>query len=232
LSFFTPSPVFAAVTPTLRRLPLSLLLLSGLSLAQEPYQKPPKEVADVLHAPLPPALFFSPSRADLLLGTTVRYPPVAELAQPFMRLGGVRVIAKNRALHSATYWSGLSLVNVATGASRVIAMPAGAKLGVPRWNADGSRIAVTNTTPSAVELWLVDAKSARARRVEGMRLNPMLGGELQWLADQKTLLVKQVPAGQGAPPPADAHRPQHPGVLRPDQGQQHLRGARRAQEPS
>ena len=38
------------------------------------------------------------------------------------------------------------------------------------------------------------------RRVPGVRLNPMLGSELQWMPDQKSLLVKQVPAGLGAPP--------------------------------
>jgi dipeptidyl aminopeptidase/acylaminoacyl peptidase len=39
-------------------------------------------------------------------------------------------------------------------------------------------------------------------RVAGARLNPMLGSAMQWMADQKTLLVKLVPDGLSAPPPA------------------------------
>ena len=42
--------------------------------------------------------------------------------------------------------------------------------------------------------------TAKVHRVDGVRLNPVLGYALNWMPDQKTLLVKTVPAQRGAPP--------------------------------
>src|SRR5262249_3390800 len=55
--------------------------------------------------------------------------------------------------------------------------------------------------PEAVELWVGDAATGEAHRIPGARLNPMLNDEMQWMPDQKTLLVKLIPKEMGAPPP-------------------------------
>ena len=70
----------------------SILVLSALLLfGAEPYRKPPQAVLDVLNAPATPALSLSPSRAYAIQGSPVRYPPIAELAQPMLRLAGLRI---------------------------------------------------------------------------------------------------------------------------------------------
>src|SRR5262249_3494241 len=80
--------------------------------------------------------------------------------------------------------------------------PPGARVGLPHWSADGKRYAFENIGADSIELWVGEAASGEVRRVAGVRLNPVLGGELQWMSDQKTLLVKTVPRDQGPPPPA------------------------------
>src|ERR1051325_1957549 len=70
---------------------LMLLLVAGNSLAQRGYKKPPKEVLDILNAPVTPTALVSPSRDNVLLSTGLRYPPLADLAQPMLRLAGRRV---------------------------------------------------------------------------------------------------------------------------------------------
>ncbi|MFZ0923321.1 MAG: hypothetical protein WA020_09660, partial [Candidatus Acidiferrales bacterium] len=50
--------------------------------AQSAYQKPSKEIVDVLLAPAPPLAFVSPQDDEILLAEPVRYPPVSELARP------------------------------------------------------------------------------------------------------------------------------------------------------
>ena len=82
-----------------------------------------------------------------------------------------------------------------------VALPAGACPGDPIWAADGKRFAFVNIAPEAVELWIGDAKTGEVHQVPGVRLNPMFNDEMQWMPDQKTLLVKLVPEGMGAPPP-------------------------------
>jgi len=187
-----------------RRLSLVLALLavglSALALADSVYQKPPKEILDLMLAPGLPDAFLAPSRTTLLLATPVRYPPLADLAQPWHKLAGRRIVARNRSLYDAPTWSAFDLVSVGDGAVRHVALPAGARAEAPEWTADGTRFAFSLITPDAVELWVGEAASATARKIPGVRLNPFFGAPFQWMPDQRTLLVRSVPQGQGTPP--------------------------------
>ena len=76
------------------RLPLLLLALTTIAFASDyTYQQPPKEIRDVLNAPPTPAISVSPQHDYATLMQAVRYPPIAQVAQPFLPLGGVRVDA-------------------------------------------------------------------------------------------------------------------------------------------
>src|SRR5262245_14580472 len=58
--------------------------------AQTAYQRPPKEVLDVLDAPANPALLsISPAKDRLLLATWARHLSIAELAEPVLPLAGL-----------------------------------------------------------------------------------------------------------------------------------------------
>ncbi|MBN2360677.1 MAG: S9 family peptidase [Deltaproteobacteria bacterium] len=192
------------VSPCALALTASLLLgaaPAAQAAAAEPgYRQPPKAVLDVLRAPLPPNVSLNPTRDTMILATLVRYPPIAYLAQPMLRLAGVRVLPANRGDRDSYYWSEFVLTRVADGGQQRVALPKDARAGWPVWSADGKRYAFTNTASDAVELWLGERDRPTARRVAGVRLNPMLGDELQWLPDQRTLLLKTVPRGQGKPP--------------------------------
>ena len=81
-----------------------------------------------------------------------------------------------------------------------VEVPSGACPGMPVWSADGKRFAFVNIATDSVELWVGDGKTGQAHRVPGVRINPMLNDAVQWMPDQKTLLVKLVPKELGAPP--------------------------------
>jgi dipeptidyl aminopeptidase/acylaminoacyl peptidase len=187
-----------------RRLSLLLVLLalglSAFALADSVYRKPPKEILDLMLAPGLPDVFPAPTHTPLLLATPVRYPPLADLAQPWHKLAGRRIVARNRSLYDAPTWSAFDLVSVGDGTVRHVALPAGARAEPPEWTADGTRFAFSLITPDAVELWVGEAASATAHKVAGVRLNPFFGMSFQWMPDQRTLLVRSVPQGQGTPP--------------------------------
>jgi dipeptidyl aminopeptidase/acylaminoacyl peptidase len=171
--------------------------------AQPRYEKPPKEVLDVLLAPQAPTPFLSPTGDTLALAQVVRYPPISDLAEPTLRLAGVRINPRSNAERSYTrYWVGMTLKRIADGVETPVAFPPGVRLGVPRWNARGSLLALTSEAADGVELWVVDASTGRARRLPDLRVNPALGAAVQWMPDQETLLVKAIPADRGAPPEA------------------------------
>jgi dipeptidyl aminopeptidase/acylaminoacyl peptidase len=172
------------------------------------YNQPPKNILNVMHAPSPPVPKVSPTQDSILLVSWQDYPSISRVATPFLRLAGVRVEPRNHSKHDTPGGYGITpcarsfeLVRIADGAQIHIALPEGACPGSPIWAADGKRFAFVNLAPEAVELWIGDAKTGQVRQVPGARLNPMFDDEMQWMPDQKTLLVKLVPEGIGAPPP-------------------------------
>jgi dipeptidyl aminopeptidase/acylaminoacyl peptidase len=172
------------------------------------YNQPPKNILEVMHAPSPPVPRVSPTQDAILLVSWQDYPSIARVSTPFLRLAGVRVEPKNHSKHDTPGGYGITpcvrsfeLVRIADGSQISVALPEGACPGGPVWAADGKRFAFVNLAPEAVELWIGDGKTGQVHKVPGVSLNPMFNDEMQWMPDQKTLLVKLVPEGMGAPPP-------------------------------
>ena len=194
------------------RLPLIssfLLSFAAPAFAASGYDKPPQAVLEVLHAPSPPQPLVNPTRDTILLVSWVKYPPIAQVAEPYLKLAGVRVEPRTRRKHDTQGGYGvapcaqrMSLVSVASGKETPLALPAGGCADGFRWTADGKRFAFRNTSAHAVELWVGDVRTNSTHKLGDARLNPMLGASHAWMADQKTLLVKLIPRGAAAPPAA------------------------------
>jgi len=181
---------------------LAIALCAGAMFPQQKYEKPPKEILDVLNAPLPPTPFLSPARDTLALAQLMIYPAISDLAEPMLRLAGVRINPRTNAERSYIYyWTALTLKRIADGAEFPVALPAGVRrIGPLEWNATGTRFAFTNEAADGVELWVVEAATQKVRQIPGLHINPVLGSEVQWMPDQRTLLVKAIPVDRGAPP--------------------------------
>ena len=202
-------------------LAITVLLPASPAAAQSEtsrYDKPPKYVLDVLHAPAPPNPYVSPTNDRILLVSWVWYPPIAQVAEPFLKLAGVRVEPRTRRKHDTPGGYGiapcaqtLALVDVATGRETAVKLPPEGCVDGLSWSADGRRFSFRNTAQDAVELWVGDASSGAIRRLGNARLNPMLGSSHQWMPDQKTLLVKLVP-GNAGPAPAGSAASTGPGI--------------------
>ena len=170
------------------------------------YNQPPKEILDVMHAAPPPLPSLSPTRDRLMLVTVEEYPSIAKVATPFLRLAGVRIEPGNHSQHDTPGGYGipscvraLDLVQIVDGKQTPVVLPAGACPRRPVWSGDGRRFAFENIGADAVELWIGDASTGSVRRLAGVRLNPMFGDQMQWLPDQKTVLVKLVSGAPTAP---------------------------------
>lgn len=212
---------------------LSLILpLSTMSIAADNadqstgivngYNLPPKNILDVMTAPATPIPLVSPTHDYVLLVAQQTYPSISLVATPFLRLAGVRVETRNHSKHDTPggygitpYASDYWVVQVATGHQTHVELPVGSCPELPLWSADGKRFAFSNITSDSVQLWIGEAASGVAHQVPNVHLNPMLGNELQWLPDQKSLLVKLVPDGIGAPP-AEPVIPDGPSIQQSD----------------
>jgi len=203
------------------------VLMALLLQAAEPYRKPSKAILDALNSPPPPTLTFSPTNEFALQGQPVRYPPIAELAQPMLRIAGMRINPRTNGLHNTVFNSSLVLRKIPEGTEIKIDLPPNPKLVLGHWSPDARSFAFTNTTANGVELWVGDT-SGKARKIEGVRVNTVMAGggfaggggrggfgagpsDVQWMPDGKTLLVEMVKPNRGAPP-ADPVVPPGPHV--------------------
>ena len=179
---------------------LALLVIADVSFAQQGYKKPPKEVLDILHAPVTPGASVSPTRDNIILTTGLRYPPLADLSQPMLRLAGRRINPAANSPHRYQYSVGLSLKRISDGSELKIEVPPNAKISGIEWSDDGKHFAFLNGTPNRVELWVGDTATGKIRNLKGVVVNSVMSNALNWMPDSRTLLVQTVPAARGAAP--------------------------------
>ena len=177
-----------------------LFVLAIAGFAQTNYKKPPKEVLDILNAPVTPGASISPTRQHMLLLTGLRYPPLADLAQPMLRLAGQRINPASSSPHRFQYSVAMSLKRIADGTETKIEVPSGAKITSVQWSNDGRMFAFLNTTPTRIEVWVGDAATGKIRNLKGVTANTAYGDALDWMPDSKTLIVRLVPSGRVAVP--------------------------------
>ncbi|MBV8830763.1 MAG: S9 family peptidase [Acidobacteriaceae bacterium] len=189
----------------------ALALLAPVS-ADDVYHQPPADLLKVFHAPPTPDAVVSPSGDRMLLIERILYPPVSELAQPMLRLAGLRINPANNGPHNAILYRSVMLEQLAGGEPALLHLPARAEITSPVWSPDGKHFAFENLTSSAVELWIGDGLSGSLQKVQGIRVNAALTAmnlppPIQWLPDSRTLLVETVPEDRGQPPQEPAVPP-------------------------
>jgi len=199
-------------------------LLSSAS-AQKPspndgYQKPPQAILDVLNAPVAPRASVGRGRNIVLFYSPVLYPSIAKLAQPFVRLAGLRIDAATNGPHNPQSYTNLLFKKVDGGAEYKAALPPGFLTSQPFWSPDGKKIAFTHATDSSIELWIADAGTGEAHVIQGLRLNAAMSAAgrdeetepCHWLPDSTDLLCQRIPAGRAVAPPAPPSVPSGPRV--------------------
>ncbi|PYQ56201.1 MAG: S9 family peptidase, partial [Acidobacteria bacterium] len=201
LALLLTLPAAAAVTP---------------APADNAYRTPPQTLVDIIDAPPTPSVALDPHRQWLLVQDRPSLPPVAELAERELRLGGLRIRPRTHAPSRASYITGLRLVRLSDLSERPISgLPEGSRLGDLAWSPDGARVAFTNLRQDGAELWVADLSTGAARRLAG-GLNLTASVEPRWLADSQTLVCALVDPSLG-PEPAASDVPTGP-VIRESTG--------------
>ncbi len=169
------------------------------------YQLPSARLQAVVDAPRAPTLSLSPRRDLAALLQTPSLAAISDVAQPELKLAGVRI---HPATHSASRFSfgnKLWLMNIADGKERQISgLPQPLSIASMAWSPDQQFLAFNQVQPSTGvnELWLVDIASNSARKLVG-QLNTVFGDGYQWLPDSRGLVATVQPSGQGSAPAAD-----------------------------
>jgi dipeptidyl aminopeptidase/acylaminoacyl peptidase len=182
------------------------------------YQEPPKAIVDLVDRRPTPLVDVSPgdcaNSRRLLIESLAGLPPISDLAQPELRLAGLRFNPRTNGPSRGVYLTSLSLKVLPHGVEKAVAgLPQDAKIRFASWAPDACHVFfvnITDTAPDAgLSLWIVDVASAQARRVPGLALNGIFGKPCEWFGDGQRLLCKAVPIGRG-PAPARSEVPTGP----------------------
>ncbi len=164
-----------------------------------PYLLPDDDIVALVDAPPTPAMSLSPDARSVLLVHYESHPPITLVARPVLKLGGVRIDPVVGGRQRLLRLVGLTLVSVADGAHRAIALPSDSSIGIPSWSPDGRRFVFLVDGADSIGAWVGDVDAATAKPIPGLVVTDVLtggqtGGEgpIRWSRDSRSLLALTV----------------------------------------
>lgn len=214
------------LTRSIARCPFCLVFLmlsSAVGSAQAQtnlkYQEPPKTIVELVDATPTPAVSLSPAGKAaktrwMLIEQLSGFPSIIDLAQPELRLAGLRFNPRTNGPSRGRYIVSLKLKALPNGKEIAVTdLPEQPKIRFADWSPDGRKISFVNISNAkddpGLSLWIIDVATARARRLVGIALNGIFGQPCEWLSDSESLICKTIPLMRG-PVPARSEVPAGP----------------------
>ena len=142
-------------------------------------------------------------------------PTIAELAQPMLRLAGVRINPRTNGPHRTTNgpttkYRNLILKTVADGVERKVTLPPSPAISWIGYSADGRRFAFTQTRDNGIELWVggdrhrpgqgrdagaVELRARHRRRARGSATARRCSAHSPWPTAARRRSKSEVPTG-------------------------------------
>lgn len=182
-------------------LALLCLLSVGSLHAQDAlqYQKPSKEILDLVDVTLAPATLLDDAQENMVLIFRDNYKSIDDLSKEELRLAGLRIDPVTNIGSRVTYYNKLEVQRVGNEKSEVVkGLPSKPKLANFKWSPNQRYIAFTHTTKTQVELWVLNIEKAMAKRLFDKPINANMGDAISWDAQSASLLVKVVPSDRKA----------------------------------
>ena len=156
------------------------------------YKTPPAAIYDLVTAKLTPAISFDEKGQQMLIMERSAMPTVEDLAQPELRIAGMRINPNNFGPTRSSYITGLALKDLRTNTTAAITgLPATLKAGNFQWSHDDSKIAFTQTNNNSVDIYIIDIKTKKAAKINKQPVNILTAGTIIWLNDN-SLLYKTI----------------------------------------
>ncbi|WP_420318434.1 S9 family peptidase [Ekhidna sp.] len=173
---------------------LSLLTLGTFAQGGLEYQEPPKEIKELIDAPLAPWVRIDNKGENVVLLYRNAYKSIAELSEEELRLGGLRINPVTNIGSRTTFYNNVKVKKAFDeDAKQVTGLPDNPRMAYFSWSPDESKMAFTHTTSSGVEIWVLDVIKGAAKKLSNAGANANLGWPMVWSIDSKSMLVKMLP---------------------------------------
>ena len=175
---------------------VTILLLSGNFIAQEKltYQKPPKEILELVDAPLAPSVWIDSNGENVVLFYRDAYKSITELSEAELRLGGLRINPKTNIGSRTRFYNNIKVKKASEkDARQVSGIPNNPRLSNFTISPNQKMVAFLNTVEDGVQLWLADIENGTAKQLSTLKVNANMGNPINWFKDGSALLVNVIP---------------------------------------
>ncbi|MDJ0646474.1 MAG: prolyl oligopeptidase family serine peptidase [Flavobacteriaceae bacterium] len=172
---------------------LFTLVFFGFAQENLTYQKPSKEILELVDVPLAPAVLMDDTNENMILLYRNAYKTIAELSEEELRLGGLRINPKTNIGSRTTYYNSVKVRKLSgKDVLDVRGLPENPRLANFTWSPDQKKIAMTNTTRAGVEVWVLTIEEAKATKLTDARVNANMRDVINWFEDSNHVLVKML----------------------------------------
>lgn len=181
--------------------PLFLLLfIAAQGQDVSTYQQPPASILNLVMAPPTPGTSIDSKGKYMLIMERSEMPTIAELAEPELRIAGIRIDPAHFGPSRSGYTTKISLKNIETGAvSSFTGVPANLRAGNFEWSPSETKFLFTHTGNKDIDLYVGDVNTKQVKKINKTPLNLVLGQSISWVNDQ-TILYKVTLAPASAAP--------------------------------
>lgn len=190
--------------PNIRLLIIAALVISVLTVSEAAdYKMPPKAIADLVDALPTPDVIRDPNNQRMLILERPNLISIEELAQPELRLAGMRINPRTHGPSRLSYYTAMKLLSIEDGTEvEIKGLPQGARIRNVHFSPDSKHIAFIITKTDGQDLWVADVAAASASKLVSDNISSVYGSPFEWLGDSNTLICKTVSDDMGPIPAA------------------------------
>jgi len=159
------------------------------------YQKPSEEILELVDVQMAPYVLYDADKNYMVLLYRDAYKTIADLSQEELRLGGLRIDPKTNIGSRVNYFNNVevkSMKEKGAEISEVSGLPKNPRITNFTWSPDQKKLALTNTTSSGVEVWILDLPTSSASKITEPSVNANMGDVINWFEDGSAVLVKMI----------------------------------------
>lgn len=157
------------------------------------YQRPDKNISDLVEAGEAPGLVVNRSRTFALELHYTSMPSIHYHSRPIEKLAGLEFFTQNLSPVTTQILERFYLIPLRHPKKRIeLKNSHSSTVRSPKFNASGDHVAYEVLTPDCVELWIAATATGVNRRVPNVCLNGVLGDAFSWVGDHRVLFKSRI----------------------------------------
>ncbi|MES2779304.1 MAG: prolyl oligopeptidase family serine peptidase [Bacteroidota bacterium] len=159
--------------------------------AQTNYQLPPSEILALADVKTPPQNIISKNNTYLMMLERPLYKSVEELAEPELKLGGLRMNPLNFNVSRSTYYTSMVIQKISDGKPITLHhLPSPLKAQYIQFSPNETYCSFVQVGKATLSLWIINLATGDASELIAEGLNATMGGPYGWSNDEVFIYFK------------------------------------------